>query len=306
MRPRLAAWTRWTPPLAVICTASCALDFDRYDPVTDGAASVVDAVGAADATAARDVATVDVAATMDASAAVDAPAVTDAPAAMDAPASTLTTGLVAYYKFDETSGTACSDSSGNGHTAMLVGGGASFQPGLQNNAVTLSGAAGSYVSLPPTAADGLTSFSISVWVKVAAQATWARLWDLGTGTTTYMFVTPDTDTSSLRFAITAGGSSREQRVDVVPSFASGAWHHVALTMAAGSLGNTATMYLDAVAAGTMSTTLTPASLGTMTQAWLGQSAFATDPHLNGQLDSFRLYSRALTASEVATLFAGKE
>src|SRR5258708_4727882 len=37
----------------------------------------------------------------------------------------LTMGLVAFYAFDETSGTSASDSSGNGHTATLNGG-ASF------------------------------------------------------------------------------------------------------------------------------------------------------------------------------------
>jgi hypothetical protein len=73
--------------------------------------------------------------------------------------SDLASGLVALYLFDETSGTSAADSSGNNHTATLVGG-ATFAAGLENNAVTLSGS-GQYVSLPAGIVDGLSSFSIT-------------------------------------------------------------------------------------------------------------------------------------------------
>jgi hypothetical protein len=47
-------------------------------------------------------------------------------------------------------------------------------------------------------------------------------------------------------------------------------------------------------------TLTPASLGTTTQNWIGRSQYA-DPYLDGAVDGFRVYSRVLTATEVASL-----
>ena len=47
-------------------------------------------------------------------------------------------------------------------------------------------------------------------------------------------------------------------------------------------------------------TLKPSSLGNTTQNYIGKSQFG-DPYLNGQVDEFRIYSSALTASEVATL-----
>ena len=47
-------------------------------------------------------------------------------------------------------------------------------------------------------------------------------------------------------------------------------------------------------------TLSPANLGATTQNWVGRSQYA-DPYLDGAVDSFRLYSRALTAAEIADL-----
>ncbi len=51
-------------------------------------------------------------------------------------------------------------------------------------------------------------------------------------------------------------------------------------------------------------TLSPMSLGTTTQNWLGRSQFPVDPYLNAQIDNFRIYNRALSAAEVQTIYAG--
>jgi hypothetical protein len=48
-------------------------------------------------------------------------------------------------------------------------------------------------------------------------------------------------------------------------------------------------------------TMSPASLGTTTQNWIGRAQYA-DPYLDGAVDSFRVYSRALTASEVSSFY----
>ncbi len=205
-------------------------------------------------------------------------------------------GLVAFYKFDETSGTTASDSSGNNQTATLMGG-ASFSSGLENNAVTLNGSNG-YVSLPSGIASGLTSFSICAWVNLVTSTQWSRIFDLGTGTTTYMFFTPNSGAGT-RFAITTGGGGQEQQLNAT-ALATGSWQQVAVTLAA----NTGTLYVNgAQVAQNTSMTLSPQSLGTTTQDWLGRSQYAADPYLNGQLDNVRIYDRALSAAEVETLYA---
>ncbi len=211
---------------------------------------------------------------------------------------TLSSGLVAFYPFDETSGTSANDASGNGHTATLSGG-ATFASGLQNNAVTLSGS-NQYVSLPGGIVSSLSSFSISTWVKLsAAPPQWARIFDFGTGTNTYMFLTPNSGAGT-RFSITTSGNGQEQQINA-PALTTGTWRHVAVTRS----GNTGTLYVDgAQVAQNATMTLSPMSLGTTTQNWLGRSQFAVDPYLSAQLDNFRIYDRALSAAEVQELHAG--
>jgi len=209
----------------------------------------------------------------------------------------ITSGLVAFYKFDETSGTSAADSSGNNHTATLAGG-ATFGAGLQNNAVTLSGNS-QYVSLPAGIVSGLSSFSITAWVKLASSPTWNRIFDFGNDTTTYMFLTPNSG-STLRFSITTAGSTMEQQLNAT-SLPTGSWQHVAVTLA----GGVGSLYVQGAEVAQSSTiTLSASSLGSTTRNWLGRSEFPVDPYSNGQLDNVRIYSRALSAGEVQTLYSG--
>jgi Concanavalin A-like lectin/glucanases superfamily len=202
-------------------------------------------------------------------------------------------GLVAYYPFDETSGTTSADASGNNQTATMQG--ATFASGLRGNAATMNGMA-QYVSLPGGIVSGLPSFSISAWVLANSMVAHTRIFDFGTGTNTYMFFTPHTTVA--RFAITTSGANMEQRIDA-PVLATASWQHVAVTVA----GATGTLYVDgAQVAQNTAMTLNAASLGTTTQNWLGRSQFAADAYLNGQIDEFRIYNRALTVSEVQQLF----
>jgi hypothetical protein len=220
---------------------------------------------------------------------------TDASDASDA--SSITSGLVAFYMFDETSGTSAADSSGNNHTATLLGG-ATFGAGLQNNAVTLSGNS-QYVSLPTGIVSGLASFSITAWVKLASSPAWNRIFDLGNDTTTYMFLTAN-DSSTMRFSITTAGATMEQQINAT-SLPTGTWQHVAVTLA----GGVGSLYVQgAEVAQNTAVTLSPNNLGSTTRNWLGRSEFSVDPYFNGQLDNVRIYSRGLSAAEVQTLYAG--
>jgi len=47
-----------------------------------------------------------------------------------------------------------------------------------------------------------------------------------------------------------------------------------------------------------SMTLSPSSLGNTTNNWIGRSQYASDAYLDGQVDGFRIYNRALSASEI--------
>jgi hypothetical protein len=215
-------------------------------------------------------------------------------------AGTLDLGLLAYYRFDETGGTTAADGSGNGYTASLAGG-ATFSAGVRGHAVTLSGAS-QYVSLPSGILGSATAFSVAAWVKLSAAQTWGRIFDFGTGTTVYMFLTPNSSASTTRFAMTASGNQQEQQVNTTPTLPTGTWQHVAITLS----GSTAILYVEgAPVAQNTTMTLSPASLGSTTQNWIGRSQYAADPYLNGQVDNFRIYDRALSAAEVQALYASQ-
>jgi hypothetical protein len=260
---------------------------------TDGASGVVDAGKPGDAGPPAGYDAGDAGRTADAGDGASGAA--DAATADASDAGTLGMGLLAYYPFDETSGTTSADASGNGYTASLLGG-ATFAAGLRGNAVTLSGTS-QYVSLPTGILSSTTSFSIAAWVKLTSAPMWCRIFDFGAGTNDYMFLTANSG-STTRFAITTGGGGQEQQVNATPTLPTGTWEHVAITLS----GTTATLYVQgAQVAQNTNVTLTPTSLGNTTQNWLGRSEYGADPYLTGQIDNFRIYSRALSASEVQTL-----
>ncbi len=199
-------------------------------------------------------------------------------------------------KFDETTGAIAVDASGNNHSGTLVNGPLWATTGKIGGAVDLDGT-DDYVSLPTGIVNGLTSYTISAWVNLDAVSTWMRIFDFGAGTTNYMFLSPKGGSNVVRFAITTSGNTAEQQINGTAALPTGVWTHVAVTLS-GSVGK---LYVNGSLVGqNTSMTLNPSSLGNTTNNYIGKSQWA-DPYLDGRIDDFRIYSRALTASEVNTL-----
>ncbi|MGI9176651.1 MAG: rhamnogalacturonan lyase B N-terminal domain-containing protein [Pirellulales bacterium] len=194
---------------------------------------------------------------------------------------------------NETAGATLADASGNGNDATLTGS-TSFVGGVSGKAVKLSGG---YAALPTAIVGTLSDFTIATWVKPDVIATWQRIFDFGSSTSSYMFLTTrPSSTGGLRFAITTG--SGEQQVNTAAPLAVGVWQHVAVTLR----GSTATIYLNGVAVGSnASMTLRPSSLGQTPNNFIGKSQFFTDPVLAASIDDFRIYSRGLSSAEVQAL-----
>ena len=49
--------------------------------------------------------------------------------------------------------------------------------------------------------------------------------------------------------------------------------------------------------------LRPSSLGNTINNWIARSAYTADPYFAGLIDDFRVYARALSPSEITTLYA---
>jgi hypothetical protein len=207
--------------------------------------------------------------------------------------------LYAYYPFDETAGPTIADGSGNGHAGTLVGTG-TFPAGVIGNALSVPGVSGDYVALPGALLQALTSVTITVWVNVRTDHTWQRIFDFGSSTTAYMFLSPHAGGSNVaRFAITTSGNGNEQRLDAPAVLPLGAWTHVAIVLGTGG----GTLYLNGTSVATNAAlTLRPSDLGAAANTWLGRSQFAADPTFDGELDDLRIYPSALAAGQIATIY----
>ena len=172
--------------------------------------------------------------------------------------------------------------------------------GQLGRAVKLNGG-GEYVNLPTGIVKGLSDFTVSAWVNPASDDTWARVFDFGTGTTVYMFMTINGGGAGLRFAITTGGGGAEQQLTGGGHLPLNTWSHVAVTLS----GTTGTLYLDGTPVATNpNMTLHPSILGNTNQNWIGRSQFP-DPFLNAIVDDFNIYDLALSPDEIASLASGE-
>ena len=216
-----------------------------------------------------------------------------------ADAQTLANYGVAHLKLDEASGIAAADSTANGWTGTLVNG-PTWSAGKIGNAVSLDGS-NDYVSLPTGVVNGLTTCTITGWVYLNSVGNWSRIFDFGTGTTNYMFLSPKNGANGkVRFAIRTA-SVAEQIIDGAAAIATAGWHHIAVTLN----GATGTLYVDGAQVGqNTAMTLNPSSLGATTQNYLGKSQFSADPYLNGKVDDFHVYGTVFTAAQIATLYSG--
>ncbi len=212
-------------------------------------------------------------------------------------AAAIPAGLRVHLPFDESAGTVAADASGFGWNGTLALG-ATWTTGKNANALNLDGA-DDHAALPAGVLAGINDFTIATWIYPDALATWARAYDFGAGTSRYLFLAPSSGSGNLRFAITTTGGPGEQQLNAPAPLAAGVWTHVAVTRS----GNLATLYVNGSAVATNpGMTLRPSDLGATDQNWLGRSQYA-DPYFDGRLDEFRLYDRALSASEVSALLA---
>jgi hypothetical protein len=198
--------------------------------------------------------------------------------------------LVGHWKFDNNA----NDSVGPNHGTVT--GSAAYTTGQTGQCIVLD-AADDHVTLPAGIAN-TNDITVAAWVYWNGGSQWQRIFDFGTGTTQYMFLTPSSGGNTLRFAIKNGGS--EQIVQTASQLTSGQWVHLAVTLG----GSTATLYVNgAAAAASSSITINPSDFNPAYN-YIGDSQFISDPLFNGRIDDFRIYNFALTADQVAATMAG--
>jgi hypothetical protein len=156
--------------------------------------------------------------------------------------------------------------------------------------------------------DGVTNYAVLAdpvancstlagWVKWNGGAAWQRIFDFGTGTTNYFFLTPLSGSGTMRFAITTNSSGGEQQLNAAAALPVGSWCHVAVTLD----GSRGLLYLNGNVIATNSN-LTIRPWQTLAKSnYLGKSQWPGDPLFNGRIGSFRIFGRALSAAEIQSL-----
>jgi hypothetical protein len=223
----------------------------------------------------------------------------------------LAAGLVAWYRCESAAGTSATllpDSTTHGNDGTLVAGtggspGSSFATGKVGNALYLSYTKQGYVTMPAGLLADACEVTIAAWVYINSNVNaWTRIWDFGQDTTTYMFLTPITNMDNFaRFGISINGNQHEQNLKAQAAVPTLKWTHVALVLGPGG----ATLYFDGAPVGTSSSiVLRPVDLGRTVNNFIGRSQFSDDPYLDGDIDEFRIYNRALSPEEVQALADG--
>ncbi len=163
-----------------------------------------------------------------------------------------------------------------------------------------------YVDLPVgSLVSTLNSTTIAAWVYFTNTGNaWQRIFDFGNAgaggadPSVYMFLTSNNNgMRTVRFAIRTAAVG-EQGVNAPAALTTG-WHHVAVVIDSAAMQ--LRLYQDGMLAASGATSLLPKDLGVTTQNWLGRSQWTADAFFGGSIDDFRIYSRALSESEVRYL-----
>ncbi len=202
--------------------------------------------------------------------------------------------LVAWWKFDESSGKSVADSSGKNHSATLEGGlsfDANSVPGQSGKAILLDGKS----SIAVAGFKGITGTrqrSVSLWLKTATGA--GELISWGTRDAGHMFIFGHIRS---RVGLTPKGGYLYMKAGT----ADDKWHHVAVVVREASppnLHDDVSLYLDGKPAeiddiGLLD--LWPIDTGDQEDVRIGQ-------RFKGAIDNLRIYDRALSEEEVLSLF----
>jgi alpha-L-fucosidase len=221
---------------------------------------------------------------------------TPTPTATPTGTPSITAGLAGYWKFNETSGTTASDSSGNNNTGTVSG--ATWTTSGHNTGALSFDGVNDYVAVNSSSSLNLTKFTVAMWVNLtslpAANSYYALAVKGADLSENYELLVGYPSAGSIHFPIkwtdgTRSGDSSSTQLTA------GAWKHVVVTYD----GTNAKVYINAVLDTTKTYGKTPQT--NTGQLIIGNETSMTR-YFKGKMDEVRIYNRALSQTEVTSLY----
>jgi prepilin-type N-terminal cleavage/methylation domain-containing protein len=218
-------------------------------------------------------------------------------------------GLVGYWPFEEGSGSSTADVSGNGNVGSWNGSSLGT-----NNTHYVGGKVGSYAGTfdgstdyvnTANVADDLLYMTVSFWIKTSGGSGGnanivGKIVNVANTNGWSAFMQP----GGVRFVIQDGSGSNYVQRDGI-NIADGNWHFVVGIINGGfALGNVL-MYVDNTSQSLNSTAGTVANISNAASVRFGTDV-SSGQYFNGQLDDIRIYNRALSASEITSLYTSQK
>ncbi len=209
----------------------------------------------------------------------------------------ISTGLIGWWKFDESSGTSAIDSSTGGNTGTLQNN-PTRVAGKLGNALTFVGTSLQYVDLGTAISPG-SQATFAFWIKTTSTTANERVFGKETSDydTPFVFWKPPGGNAYNFFTSKSAGGNAYADVSIsATGINNGAWHHIVATVSS----TTITTYLDNVQKNTGA--WTHGIKASSENTFVGWSAYPSTTYFNGTLDEVRIYDRALSAEDVAQLY----
>ncbi|MEI8197298.1 MAG: LamG-like jellyroll fold domain-containing protein, partial [Phycisphaerae bacterium] len=223
----------------------------------------------------------------------------------------LTNQLIAYWKFDETTGTTAGEATGLSQPGSLVnfpGDNTQWVPGQIGRALSFSDPTNQNYVIAPDYAKPTNTITLSAWVWAESRPNWASIAKNWGDTQTGQFHFGLNNTSgNLQNQMTDGGGNVVTAADAVP-LPLGAWQQVAF------VADGARMHLyrngvevagSAIYNGTL---LTPPmaglGIGVKTDDSGTAAAGGAPGYWNGKLDDLGIWGRALSPDEIFGIYQG--
>jgi hypothetical protein len=211
-------------------------------------------------------------------------------------------GLIAYWKFDDGSGTSAADSSGNGHTGTLYGG-PTWTAGKSIGGLSFDGT-DDYVNASGFTDLGTSNqpYSFSVWVKIAAGETVGNILHMSSAAGGTGWCLPPITLQSTGKIRVHSWTGALISVDSTSVLVAQQWYHVVNTW---DSTNGLRVFINGSLENSVAQSTYSAS-GSSNYIWHAFTPSTcvgdTGSYFNGWLDEPRIYNRALSAAEVRTLY----